>query len=395
MKEDSNINISTYIKRLFTFLIVLAMFFFFVSLLSFSFRNLGQDIVASILNVTANPFIGLFIGLLITAIIQSSSTSTSMVVAAVASGTLSLSNATPIIMGANIGTTITSTIISLGYITRKKEFKQAIAAGVIHDLFNIMVAAILFPLEYYYGFLSKAASELTHIVYTGIPRDAFFWGQVSFLEPIFLSIKDLINNRFALLVVAFVLVFVSIKVLSKFIYSNLIGQSFIKIEKVVFSSPLKSFAWGTLFTAAVQSSSSSTSLIVTLVATSKVTLKRAFQFIMGANIGTTLTAFLAAYTMSSAAISIALVHLLFNFIGVLLFMPFPFLSQVPIMVAERFSSATFKYRFLGFVYILICFFILPFTLISLNKKEVESANTPKKKYEIHTRTHSNNQVSRL
>ena len=369
MTSSQKRNITKTLGKVLFFALVIFVFFFSISLLSRSFSQLGKDVADSILNATSNPFIGLFIGLLMTAIIQSSSTSTSMIVAAVAAGTVSLTNAIPIVMGANIGTTITSTIISLGYITKKKEFKQAISAGVVHDFFNILITAILFPLEYYYGFLSSLAVDLTEIIFSGqssIGNLSFF--DFNLFDDSVTFLVDIIGSKLVLLLIAFVLLFSSIKILSNLIYADLVDRSIFDIEKVVFRTPLRSFAWGTLFTAAVQSSSSSTSLIVTLVATSKVPLPRAFQFIMGANIGTTLTAFMAAFAKSDAAMSIALVHLLFNFIGVLIFFPFPFITRIPLIMAEKFSNLTFKFRILGFVYILTSFFIIPFALISMNKE---------------------------
>ncbi|MGB5976801.1 MAG: Na/Pi symporter, partial [Cyclobacteriaceae bacterium] len=118
--------------------VVFAMFLFLLSieLIATAFGQLGRETARSIISATSNPFIGLFIGLLITAIIQSSSTTTSMVVAVVASGGLGLAQAIPIIMGANIGTTLTSSLVSLGYITNKNEFRKAIGAGTVHDIFN-------------------------------------------------------------------------------------------------------------------------------------------------------------------------------------------------------------------------------------------------------------------
>ena len=113
-----------------------------------SLQHLSKDVTETILLATSNPFTGLFIGLLITALIQSSSTTTSLVVALVASGSISIESAVPLIMGANIGTTITSTIVSLGFINRKKEFRRAVAAGTYHDFFNILTALLLFPLQY-------------------------------------------------------------------------------------------------------------------------------------------------------------------------------------------------------------------------------------------------------
>ncbi len=128
----------------------------------------GKECRRNYLLATSNPFTGLFIGLLITAMLQSSSTTTSLVVALVASGSITLQSAVPIIMGANIGTTITSTIVSLGFISKKKEFRRAVAAGTYHDFFNILTAAILFPLEYYYGFLSSISVWIADLFFSPV-----------------------------------------------------------------------------------------------------------------------------------------------------------------------------------------------------------------------------------
>ena len=119
---------------------------------------------------TSNPFTGLFIGLLVTAIIQSSSATTAMTVALVATGSITLEGAVPIIMGVNVGTTITSTVVSLAFIARKKEFRRAVAGGTYHSFFNILTVVVLFPLEYYYGFLSRTSQYLADTFFSSSRR---------------------------------------------------------------------------------------------------------------------------------------------------------------------------------------------------------------------------------
>jgi sodium-dependent phosphate cotransporter len=138
----------------------LLIFLFALELMLSSLQFLGKTAAETIILATSNPFTALFIGLLITAIIQSSTATTSMTVALVASGSLTLESAVPIIMGANVGTTITSTIVSLGFLPKKKEFRRAVAAGTYHDFFNILTVFILFPLEYYFQFLSHLSQEI-------------------------------------------------------------------------------------------------------------------------------------------------------------------------------------------------------------------------------------------
>ena len=152
-------------------MIVLVMFFFLLSLklMESSFKLFGKDVANEIINSTSNPFVSLFIGLLATAIIQSSSTTTTMIVTMVATSALSIENAVPMIMGANIGTSVTSSIVSLGHIGKKKEYKKAVSAATVHDFFNIMVVLILFPLEYFFNLLTKLATSIAIFFTAGEP----------------------------------------------------------------------------------------------------------------------------------------------------------------------------------------------------------------------------------
>ena len=117
-----------------------------------AFKGFGKGFAETLLNTTSNPFVGLFIGILATSLVQSSSTTTSIIVGIVASGAITIGNAIPIIMGANIGTTVTNTLVSLGHITRREEFKRAVAGATVHDFFNLICVAIMFPLELATGF---------------------------------------------------------------------------------------------------------------------------------------------------------------------------------------------------------------------------------------------------
>ncbi len=343
----------------------LTFFLFTISMVSASFKNLGKDTIDSILVTTANPFIGLFIGLLITAIIQSSSTSTSMIVAIVASGSLSLESAVPMILGANIGTTLTSSLVALSFVTTKNAFRRAVSAGVMHDFFNIILTMVMLPLELGYGILSKLASVIGNQFLTidfGISEGFSFsfmgnfekWSEVIIG---FIPIKSLGT------ILAFILLFISIRFLSWLIYRKMIGNSRKNLRNYLFKNNLQSFSFGLLLTSAIQSSSVSTSLIVPFVASRKVSLDRCYAFIVGSNMGTTLTALVAALFISKAAISVALIHLLFNFTGILLlFLIKPF-RKIPITMAKYFGRQVQRNRYLGFAYVILIFFLIPFSLI--------------------------------
>ncbi|MGJ3235384.1 Na/Pi symporter [Marivirga sp.] len=365
-------------------LIVFNIFLFLLAIdfIGYSFRLLNKDIAESIINLTSNPFISLFIGLLITAIIQSSSTSTSMIVAIVASGSIEFSDAIPMIMGANIGTTLTSTLVSLSFITNRDEFRKAIGAGVVHDFFNILVVALLFPLEYNYGILTNLSSGASNFIlgadYVGQDNEFRYF---LLTKPVVLFIGNLLPYPIVLAISSFVLLAFSVKFLAQTLYKSITGGSREFLQKYFFGSPYRSFFWGIVFTAGVQSSSVTTSVIVPFVATRKISLKQSFTFILGANIGTTITALIAALFKSEAAVSIALVHLFFNLIGVLIFLPFPIIRNIPVKMAKSFGRLAMKFRLAGFVYIIITFFLIPFALISINRNEGNDDNQKEKREE--------------
>jgi solute carrier family 34 (sodium-dependent phosphate cotransporter) len=354
----------------------LLLFLFAIELMTSSLQHLGKNVSETILAATANPFTGLFIGLLVTAMLQSSSTTTALVVALVASNSITMHSAVPIIMGANVGTTITSTIVSLGFINKKKEFKRAVAAGTYHDFFNILTVLILFPLEYHYGFLSTLSQWITGLFFTSHAAASernvpdFWFG----FTPLINVVVDALPNAFLLCLVALALLFSSILIFRKLISDLLKAKSPEVFSRFFFKSPLKSFGWGLITTAAIRSSTITTSVVVPIVAKKIVKLREAAPFILGANIGTTVTAFIAAlfYTNTLSAISIAIIHFLFNFIGVLIFLPIPLLRRVPIALANGMGRLTLKYRLAGFVYLLTTFFFIPFSLIYFHQDSIQA-----------------------
>lgn len=341
-----------------------------------SLQHIGKSAAETIILATSNPFTALFIGLLITAMIQSSSTTTALVVALVASGSITIESAIPIIMGANVGTTITSTIVSLGFINKKKEFRRAASAGTYDGFFNILIVVILFPLEYYYGFLSGISQWIATYFFhpaSSVPVANSFSQKWSMFGPIVEWCVQIIPSGFLLAALSFILLFTSILVFRKLISGLLLASSPERFSRFFFKNAWKSFFWGTLTTAAIRSSTITTSVVVPIVAQRIVSLRKAAPFILGANIGTTITAFIAAFfnVNTAGAISIAIAHFLFNFIGVLVFYPVPILRRIPLELANRLGKLTIKYRLTVFVYILMIFFFIPFSLIYFNKDSVE------------------------
>ena len=137
--------------------IVSALYLFLVGIagMSSAIKQMGSEFAETVLTTTSDPFIALFIGIFATVLFQSSSTTTSLIVGMVSSGSLTIASSVPMIMGANIGTTVTNTIVSIGHINRGTEFKRAFAASTVHDFFNIMAVIIVFPIEMIYHPLQK------------------------------------------------------------------------------------------------------------------------------------------------------------------------------------------------------------------------------------------------
>jgi sodium-dependent phosphate cotransporter len=355
---------------IFQMLLAFVLFMFSIDLLTMSMVKLNNNLAEELFQATNNPFVGLFVGLLITALVQSSSMVTSMIVAVVASGNLTLMQAVPLVMGANVGTTLTSTLVAFSYIMKKGEFKRALTAGVVHDIFNILTVLILFPLEIYLGFLSKSASFLTNAFFDS---NSEFSGDYSynvlFTRPLTSWLVEILNSPILGLILSIILVFLSIKFLSDTVFRTFISTNFEKVSRQMFKLPYVSFIYGLFFTAAVQSSTVTTSLIVPAVANRKVSLSKVFPFIIGANLGTTITAVIASFYKTEAAISIAIVHILFNLFGALVFLPFPALRNIPVKLATFLGDQSVKRKSVGFAYILLTFFIIPFILIYFNKND--------------------------
>ncbi|XP_075424466.1 sodium-dependent phosphate transport protein 2B isoform X3 [Ascaphus truei] len=146
-------------------LLVTLLYFFICSLdvLSSAFQLVGGKAAGDIFknhSVLSNPVAGLVIGVLVTVMVQSSSTSTSIVVSMVSSNILTVKAAIPIIMGANIGTSVTNTIVALMQSGDRNEFRRAFAGATVHDFFNWLSVLILLPLEIATGYLLHLTSAI-------------------------------------------------------------------------------------------------------------------------------------------------------------------------------------------------------------------------------------------
>ncbi|WP_417504062.1 Na/Pi symporter [Marinomonas gallaica] len=324
----------------------------------------------------SNPYIGLVIGIVATALIQSSSTVTSLIVGMVAGG-LPVEIAIPMIMGSNIGTTVTNTLVSLGHIRDKAEFRRAFAAATVHDFFNLMAVAIFLPLEIMFGFLEHVALWLSTFL---IGADSYSMSDLNVIKALTKPFVGAVDNvtsilpgslaSVALILAGLAFIFLAITYIGKLLKVLMVGKAKEILHSAIGRGPLTGIASGALVTTFVQSSSTTTSLMVPLAGSGSFSLKQIYPFMLGANIGTTVTALLAATAISGAlavsALEIALVHFLFNVFAVVVIFGLPFLRGMPIKGAEWLAAVAAEKKVFAAVWVLGVFIALPLLMIAVS-----------------------------
>ena len=351
---------------------LLCLFLVGVKGLGDGFKLLGQDVLESFFGATRNPFVGLAIGILATTLVQSSSVSTSMIVGLVASpeNPLPVENAVPMIMGANIGTTVTNTIVSLAHMGRREEVRRAFAVATCHDFFNFISVAILLPIEIATGFLRHSAAHLAELLtgFGGGKFDSPIKGLIGAgVKPIKHLIEGTIESSqaqgIALIVICGTLIVFALLQLTRVMRSAMLTRVEALVSGVLGDRIVLGIVVGAGVTVMVQSSSITTSLMVPLAAAGLITLQQAFPVTVGANIGTTVTAMLASFAVSgvnaAAGVHIALVHLLFNVAGTLLIVPIPAVRRLPLAAAEWIASVAINSKQWALLYVFILFYVLP------------------------------------
>lgn len=362
--------------RLVTVLLLLFGFLVGVKTLGEGFKLLGGDAIDVIFSATSNPFMGLVVGILATTIVQSSSVTTAMVVGLVAAPetALPLSNAVPMIMGANIGTTVTATVVALAHMGRRDEFERAFPIAVCHDVFNYLTVLVLLPLEIMTGYLQRTAVALGGLFegVTGIDYDSPFASALSAsvdpLEGLAAALVESAQAQGVVLiafsgVLIFTMLWLLVKVMRSLVRTRVEGL----VTSVLGSSAVLSILVGIAVTAMVQSSSITTSLLVPLGAAGILRLEQALPITIGANIGTTVTAMLAALAGSGAnavfGLEIALVHLLFNLTGLVLVYPLQATRNIPLRGARYLTSLAIRSRKLTLLWVAALFYGVPALLL--------------------------------
>ena len=349
--------------------IISALYMFLIGIagMSSAIKHMGAEFAETVLTTTSDPFIALFIGIFATVLFQSSSTTTSLIVGMVSSGSLTIAGSIPMIMGANIGTTVTNTIVSIGHINKGTEFRRAFAASTVHDFFNILAVIIIFPIEIFFHPLQKTSEwfalqlfgriENIEVLQAKSPIKVAVKAGAEFIQK-FTFDNDIIYLILSV-TITFLMLYSIVKLLKSLVLKKIEGF----FDQYIFNTAIKAMIFGVIITIMVQSSSITTSLVVPLAGAGVLTLRQIFPFTLGANIGTTVTALLAALTGTVSALVAGFSHLLFNIFGILIIYGIPPLRRIPLAFAENIADVAVSKKYVPILYLLTIFVIIPFCII--------------------------------
>lgn len=351
-----------------------------VGIIGSGFSLAVGDQAAQLFNFATNPIVGLMIGVVATALIQSSTTTTSITVGLVAGG-LPLEIAVPIILGANIGTTLTNTLVSFAMVRDKEQFRRGFAAATVHDMFNLLAVVIFVPLEMMFGLLQRLATAGANMLSgadAGIIAEIFggigtmVKGATTPLTYLVTAGTGWLPGIWAgvlMIVVGIVMILAVITLIGRKLKALLVGRAKQILNTAMGRGPLSSITSGFLVTAMVQSSTTATSLMVPLAGSGALTLRQIYPFTLGANIGTTLTALIASFAfdgeLGTIALTAGLVHFIYNVLAVALIFGMPGLRQLPVWGAQWLADLATKRKIYAVAWVLGVFILLPLLLIVL------------------------------
>jgi sodium-dependent phosphate cotransporter len=175
----------------------------------------------------------------------------------------------------------------------------------------------------------------------------------------------------AMIVIGVVMILLVISSMGQILRKLLVGKARDIMHAAVGRGPIAGMVSGTAITMLVQSSSTTTSLIVPLAGTGVFTIQQIYPFVLGANIGTTITALLAVTAisgpMADTALAIALVHLFFNVFAIAILYGIPFTRNIPIQMAETLANLAMRSKWYVVAYIAGVFFVIPLLLIAISR----------------------------
>lgn len=346
-----------------------------VSVISRGFAGLGGDTAHAMFAFAEHPWVGLFVGVLGTVLIQSSTTTTAIAVTAVGSGALSVTGAIPIILGANVGTTVTTTLVALTFIGNRVEFRRALAASSIHDFYNWLSLLIFFPIELLWHPLERLSEMITFAFYgTGWLPDP---SQFNIIRPATTPVVNVIEAATSRLgptvgavltvVIGAALIFIAVRYLGKLLKRLMVGKAREALLSAVGRNPYLAMASGMGVTVVTQSSTITTSVLVPFAGAGILTPRQIYPVTVGANLGTTFTVVFAAFAVvgqdARIGLQAAFVHLLYNMFAIIAVYVIPILRPVPLWCAQTFARLASAHKWVVAAYLGTVFIAIPLAVI--------------------------------
>ena len=384
----------------------------------------GQDLINRLAhNPFVGLFVGIFITSIIQSSSTTTSLVVGLVAGGAfgESPAEAIAMAIPIVMGSNIGTSVTNVIVSMAHMSNPRELERAFSSAIVHDFFNIICVLIFLPLQLATNFLGHAAAFMTGAfqgvggvklasplkilvspqkgIVSGLMEHQFVVEFIVFAALMF-GIFQLLNMAFrrvqkdssamplyvagallfgaafgaastyrevvfhpstATFILALALLLSSLAGFVKVMKALVLGRLEGLFHRVIFRNAAAGMGFGLLITAIVQSSSVTTSLAVPLAGAGIITIYQVFPYTLGANVGTTVTALLAALSAGEATgLTVAFSHLLFNIFGIIVVYP---LRAIPIKMALKLASLAARNRLVPIVFVVLTYLVIPLIFI--------------------------------
>jgi sodium-dependent phosphate cotransporter len=348
-----------------------------VSIISRGFAGLSGDAAHSMFAFAENPWVGLSVGVLGTVLIQSSTTTTAIAVTAVGAGALPIRAAIPIIIGANLGTTVTPTLVALTFVGSRTDFRRALGASTIHDFYNWLSLLIFFPIELIWHPLERISGTLTNALYgTGwLPDPAHFNFVRAATRPVengvitaTTHLSETLGPLFTVVIGA-LLILASVYFLGKLLKLLMVGKARGILTWAVTRNAYLAMASGMGATVLTQSSTITNSILVPFAGTGILTPAQIYPVTVGANLGTTFTTVFAAFAVdgpdAKIGLQAAFVHLAYNVFAIIVIYVIPVLRPVPLFCAETLARIAVTHKWVVALYLIAAFIALPAVVIIL------------------------------
>jgi len=351
--------------------------------LAFSVESSG-NIVQSILDASlSSPYTALLSGIVITSLIQSSSATIAIVVATVGSGVITIEESVFIMMGANIGTTITNTIVGLAHSHQPEEFRRMTPSILVDDIYKILNVSLFFVIEVATGLLHTLSVTLVDFLEASTPVGAVLDSFPDLIDliaqPVVVSTISVVTSLTAAVgmqalitgALFFLLLILSLALMGEALEHYLHDRSRELLNKI-FGGKFMSFGIGFVICWLLQSSSVAVSLILPLVGQSAVTLPTVYCYSIGAALATTCDAgqIISYLKFGPIGLTAGMVHILLNVFGALLFLTVPGLKQLPILIAEHIGELMGRSKHAPLIlvgYVATVFFALPLLVIFIGE----------------------------